>query len=298
MSAFVLLCVCLALGLLVSRFVDLPQGTSTAINFWVLNIALPALVLVQLPRLQFDMSLLFPALAPWLVIGGAAILFPWLGRRQGWSRGTVGALVLTCGLGNTAFMGLPMIEALRGEHALGTAIIADQLGSFLALSSAGIALAAFYSGRSTHIAELAKRVLLFPPFIALLLGALVNVAGGWPAWCADVLGRIGETLTPLALFSVGLQFRFGHVIAHAPRVAIGVSWKLLFAPLVAYGVATVCGLRGETATIAVLQCAMAPMISAGILAEQHELDPPLASSIVGVGILLSLLTVPLWNAVL
>jgi malate permease and related proteins len=49
------------------------------------------------------------------------------------------------------------------------------------------------------------------------------------------------------------------------------------------------------AVVAVLQCAMAPMITAGMLAEQHGLDPPLANTVVGIGILTSLATVPLWN---
>ena len=55
---------------------------------------------------------------------------------------------------------------------------------------------------------------------------------------------------------------------------------------------------GPVFAVTVLQCAMAPMITAGILAEQHGLNPPLANTIVGVGILLSLATVPLWNAFL
>src|SRR5581483_2828401 len=117
-SAFILLVVCLLLGFAAARWLHVPEGTPAAINFWVLDIALPALV-------------------PLLV-------FAWLGRRRRWSAGTIGALTLTCGLGNTAFMGLPMVEAFRGPQALGTAIIADQLGTFLALSTLGVAIAAHY----------------------------------------------------------------------------------------------------------------------------------------------------------
>jgi predicted permease len=45
---------------------------------------------------------------------------------------------------------------------------------------------------------------------------------------------------------------------------------------------------------AVLQAAMAPMISGGILAVSHRLNPPLANAMVGLGIPLSFITVPLW----
>ncbi|MEL0027587.1 MAG: AEC family transporter, partial [Perlucidibaca sp.] len=61
---------------------------------------------------------------------------------------------------------------------------------------------------------------------------------------------------------------------------------------------TVLGMHGLLLSIAVLQTAMAPMISAAILADQHGLEPDLANAILGTGILLSLLTVPLWNSVL
>jgi len=294
-TAFILLVVCLLLGFAAARWLHVPEGTPAAINFWVLNIALPALVLVQIGRLQFDASLLFPALAPWFVAIGAAFLFSWLGRRQGWSRGAIGALTLTCGLGNTAFMGLPMIEAFRGTQSLGAAIIADQLGTFLALSTLGVVFAAHYSGRSAQPAELLRRVVTFPSFLALVVAIVVRALGGWPGWCVDVLARLGATLTPLALFSVGLQFRFGDLAHHVPRVAAGLSWKLLVAPLVICIAAALLKIDHAVAAVSILQCAMAPMVSAGMLAEQHGLDPPLANTVVGIGILTSLATVPLWN---
>jgi predicted permease len=48
----------------------------------------------------------------------------------------------------------------------------------------------------------------------------------------------------------------------------------------------------------VLQAGMAPMISATIMADQHHLEPPLANTVLGLGILLSLLTIPLANGLL
>jgi malate permease and related proteins len=298
MSAFVLLCVCLGLGLAFSRSRQIPASAPAAINFWVINIALPALVLVQVPRLPLNASLVFAAAGPWLVLLGALALFAWLGRRGNWNAGTIGALVLTCGLGNTAYMGLPLIEALRGSPALGTAIIADQLGSFLALSTLGVAIAAYYSGSSAKPVELIRRVVLFPAFVALVVAFAVRGLGGWPPWCVAVLSRIGDTLTPLALFSVGLQFRFGDLSLHAPRVATGLAWKLVLAPLVILAIGSAMRVHGDILVVTVLQCAMAPMITAGILAEQHGLNPPLANTIVGIGVLISLATVPVWSALL
>ncbi len=81
-------------------------------------------------------------------------------------------------------------------------------------------------------------------------------------------------------------------------LATGLGWKLLVAPLLMLGIGTLAGIGGLTLTVSVLQAAMAPMISAAILADQHGLEPRLANTVLGAGILLSLLTVPLGNAFL
>jgi predicted permease len=51
-----------------------------------------------------------------------------------------------------------------------------------------------------------------------------------------------------------------------------------------------------TARVTILESAMAPMIMAAVVADEFDLDRQLANLMVGVGIPLSLVTVPLWNA--
>ena len=160
----------------------LPERVVPLLNGWVLRVALPALVLARIPELDADPALLAPALAPWGRLLGAALLFPLLGRALGWSRGVVGCLVITAGLGNTSFVGLPLVGALLGPEALGPAVVADQLGSFLALASAGVVLAALYAGERPDLRELVARLLRFPPLLSLPVagrrGPRRGVAGG------------------------------------------------------------------------------------------------------------------------
>jgi predicted permease len=49
-----------------------------------------------------------------------------------------------------------------------------------------------------------------------------------------------------------------------------------------------------TRTVTVFEAAMAPMIGASIVAIDHELDPPLVTLMVGLGIPLSFVTLPVW----
>ena len=56
--------------------------------------------------------------------------------------------------------------------------------------------------------------------------------------------------------------------------------------------------RGEMVHITLLEAAMAPMITAAVVANDFELDGEMANLMVGLGIPLSLLTVPLWHYLL
>ena len=298
MTALTLLFACLLLGMLVKRCARPPAGTVHGINWWVINIALPALVLQLVPKVKLDPHLWFPVATMWITFFGAWGLFAALGRWRGWSRGRVGALTLVCGLGNTSFMGYPMLQALHGSEGLTLAVVADQLGCFPLLASAGVVVANLYAGQTPQPRLILRRILTFPAFLALVAGAIVGALGGWPALADGVLGQVGATLTPLALFSVGLQFRFQLGERQAWPLALGLSWKLLLAPLASLAVGVAAGVGGLVLIVGVLQAAMAPMISAAILADEHGLEPQLANTVLGAGIVLSLVTVPLGNLLL
>jgi malate permease and related proteins len=126
----------------------------------------------------------------------------------------------------------------------------------------------------------------------------VRQLGGWPEEIATVLHRLGDTLTPLALFSVGLVFQFGALRGRGRLVMVGLGWKLLLAPAAACAVGLSAGVGGLPMLVGVLQAAQGPMITAGILAQEHRLDPELVTLVVGLGILLSFATAPLWFLVL
>ncbi|SEI46873.1 AEC family transporter [Frateuria terrea] len=298
MGALLLLFTCLVLGALVARLARPPAGLAAGLNWWVINVALPALVLELIPKLHFDRQLWFPIVAMWITFGGAWLLFGLIGSRLGWSRGRTGALVLVCGLGNTSFMGYPLMQALYGQAGLSLAVVADQLGCFPVLASAGIVVASLYAGRTPEPATIVRRIATFPAFLALVAGIGAGLFGGWPRALDAVFAPLGATLTPLALFSVGLQFRFHPGERQAAAATLGLGWKLVLAPLACWLLGAVAGVGGLVLSVGVLQAAMAPMVSATILADEYGLDPPLANTILGAGIVLSLLTIPLGSALL
>lgn len=102
MTGLALLFVCLALGIVVTQTLRPPATLASSLNWWVINIALPSMVLDLVPRIRFEPQFWFLTAANWLVFLGSALLFALLGRLLHWERARIGALSLVGGLGNTA----------------------------------------------------------------------------------------------------------------------------------------------------------------------------------------------------
>jgi predicted permease len=295
MHHLLILLLCLAAGVLLRRAGRVPDNAHAALNAVIVQLALPALTLRTLHGFTFDASHLWPVLMPWLLFALGAGVFWLAGRWLGLSRASVGALTLVGGLGNTSFVGLPMIESLHGRDGLGLGLLIDQLGSYLALSTVGVLLATAYAteGRIT-LRAMALKVATFPPFIALVAALLLRPLPFPPA--LDLaLGRLGDLLAPLALLSVGLQLRLDAVAGQVRPLCLGLGYKLLACPALVVAVLWLAGSEGGLVPrVSVIEAAMPPMIGAGIVATQARLDAPLVTTLIGIGIPVGLATAPLW----
>ena len=294
MINLILLSVCFAAGIILRRFNRMPDNAPASLNSFIIHVSLPALTLLYIHDLKLSGEVVLVALMAWLVFGLSAGFFWLVGRWLELPRATTGALIVVGGLGNTSFFGLPMVEAYYGQSGLATAIVADQLGSFFALSVLGITVAGIYSSGRPTASEIALRIVRFPPFIALLL-ALLLIPVEYADWFSALLKRLGDTLAPLALLSVGLQLRFGHVLEHGRNLALGLGFKLILAPLAIYLLyVQLLGAQGQAIQVTLFEAAMPPMITAAIVASEHDLDPDLANLMVAVGLLVSFVTLYGW----
>jgi hypothetical protein len=294
MNNLILLAACFIAGILLRRAGRMPDQAPAALNSFIIHISLPALTLLYIHDLRLSGDVLLVAAMAWIHFGLAAGFFWAVGKWLALPRPTVGALMLTGGLGNTSFLGLPMIEAYYGKEAIATGLIADQLGSFLVLSILGITVAGLYSSGAPSARVILRRIVLFPPFIALII-ALALIPATYPEWFTLLLKRLGDTLAPLALLSVGLQLRLGHVAGNGRNLVIGLLFKLLLAPLALFLLyVPLLGASGQHIQVTLFEAAMPPMITAAIVAAEHDLDPELATLMVAVGIVLSFFTLAAW----
>jgi hypothetical protein len=286
--------VCLAAGMLLRRAGRVPNDAHVAINAFIVHVALPALILKQLHGLHLSPALLYPVSMPWVMFALTVPVFIVVGRAMKFPDKVTGALIITAGLANTSFVGLPMIETFYGTKDLMIGILIDQLGSYLVLSTLGIIVISIYSSGTASWQEIVWRVATFPPLIALVAAlALGSVA--YPSWLAAMLQRLGDTLAPLALVSVGLQLRLGEFRGNGIPLVLGLGFKLVLAPLVMMMVYFgALSWHGEASRVTIFEAAMAPQIGGAIVAMQYGLPSPLITLMIGLGILLSFLTLPLW----
>lgn len=294
MANIVLLFFCLVSGIVLRATHRMPEDAPLALNGFIINLALPALVISQMHGLHLAPSLAWPILMPWLMFLLSAVAFIGLARARKLPRATTGALIMTAGLANTSFVGLPMIETFYGAQQLATGILIDQFGSYLVLSTAGITVACLFSDGVVHWRAVTHRAVCFPPLIALILSLVLGQAD-FPTWLAALVHRLGDTVAPLALVSVGLQLKLGTVSGYRSELAFGLAFKLVAAPLVMAALYSgVLHRTGDTMRVTIFEAAMGPQIAGSIVAIQYGLEPSLVTLMVGLGIPLSLMTVPIW----
>ncbi len=293
-DAFALVLAMLALGYAFQRLRVLPADAARTLNLVVLYVCLPAAVLRYAPRLHPEPALLGVIAVPWLLLLATVPAVAALSRWLAWRDEERAVLLLTVALGNTSFLGYPLTRALIGEHALPYAVVYDQFGAFLILSTFGLWVLARYGGDARPTArDMLLRLVKFPPLWALLLGFTLMPAAPAP-WIAGGLQRLSDALLPLAMLTIGLSVRLTLPREELKPLAAGLGLKLALMPALATVLAPLLGLHGDMARTTVLESAMPSMVTAGALAIAHNLAPRLAAAMVGYGVLLSLLTLPLW----
>ena len=288
------------IGIVLKKSKIIPDNFHTSLNAFVINISLSAFSLYYISKIELNSSVIYPVLVVWIGIFAAILFFAGLGKIFGWKSSLIGALIMCAGFGNTSFVGIPLIQAMYGEEGLKTVMLVDQPG-FVALSTVGILVANFYSGSKDSLLKHLSKILKFPPFIAFVIALLLNIFSiEIPKDFDEVLMKLGATTVPLALVSVGSQMQWKKIEKKEGfHLFIGLLFKLVLLPLLILVIYKyIFHQSGDVIDICILEAAMAPMITAAIIASAHDLEPKFCNLMVAVGIPLSILTVGIWHLLL
>lgn len=298
MTNFIIIAIAICTGVLLRKYKNLPNDSHRVVNLWIVNIALPAIALRYIPKMNWNWDVMLIISTPLIIFFGAFLMIAIISKFRHVPLKTKAAILLTVGFSNMSFLGYPITEAYYGEAGLQLAILCDQV-SFIVVSSLGILTATYASqGKGKlDIKDLITKVFTFPPTIAFILAFLLPQFINMNSM-DRILESLGATMVPMALFSIGLQLEFKNWKADKQLLSIALTYKLLIAPILVLGISWFFVIEKLFVQVGVIEAAMAPMVVGTIIATEFGLNPKLSNMILSFGIPISLLTTFLWYLVL
>ena len=97
----------------------------------------------------------------------------------------------------------------------------------------------------------------------------------YPIWLDDLLRRLGATLVPIALVSVGYQLHLSHVRGKVSALTVGLVFKLALAPaLILLLFAPMLGSDGQVLSVTVFEAAMGAQAKRNFEADSRDRSAP------------------------
>lgn len=250
-------------------------------NRLIMDVFMPALIFHVMIQEDFYpsqyLTLIFGGV---LIMLGSGVLAFGLSKVAGW---TPRSIIPPAMFSNWANLGIPLYVFALGDQALDGGVMLVVAGNILCFTIGTY----IYSGKLSGL-----EVLKTPIIIAVILGLTINAIGlTVPEFVDTPISMLGQVAIPLMLFSLGVRLTkvslndnvVGTVIAVFCPV-VGVSLALLvvqFLPL-----------SDLHANILILFGVLPPAIINFMLAEQYGMEPEKVASIVIIGNLLSIVTIP------
>ncbi|HEY6011029.1 MAG TPA: AEC family transporter [Nitrospirota bacterium] len=274
-----------------------------ALSTAVFHFFIPALAFRLMATASVDRSFIsIPLTGIAVVIISLALGFvlyarlPWL---RDIPRPAFGVMMLSATFGNVLYMGLPVITETLGARYGYVAVLYDLLASTPILLTIGVFIASRYgSGKDVSIGASFKRVLKLPPLWGVVAGIGVRLSGvDVPQTVLDAADLMGKAVVPVMIFTVGLALDF-HDVKRMPIALPALAIKLLVAPVLAWWIGSRLGLAGDTLKAATIEGAMPVMVLSLVIADEFELDVPLAAACITVSTVLLFFTMPVMMRVL
>lgn len=285
-------------GWLVKTIRPVPTVVTAWADRYVLQVALPAVIIAKISRVTFDADVVLPIAVAWSVMLVAIVWVLIASRLMDWSRSVTGALLLVGVLGNTSFLGIGMVESLLGSDHLASAIAYDQVGTFVGLALWGSFVASTYGAGESGWRPILNRLSRFGPFLALLASLVFRIVQ-LPDDVYSILNGIGKTVAPVAMCALGLRFTLSVDRTVRVPAICGLLAKMVIVPGLVFLVAVVTASPQDLAwSTSILQSAAPPMVTAGVVAVGAGLSGELVAYMVGVGTLVAFVSLPILSLLL
>lgn len=193
---------------------------------------------------------------------------------------------------NYGFLGWPICQVLFGAQGLLYAALYAMPINLLVYSITPVIMNR--AGTSAKFFD--KSVLVNLPVYATVIGLGLLISGvKLPPFVADLSGMVGATQTPLSMIVVGMILATANLkeIVKGVRPYLYSVLRLLILPVAAFLVLRAAGLSGLMLSVPVIITAMPTGTMVVVLAKKHHTDALLASRLIIISTLLSVITIPL-----
>ncbi|MBT9130305.1 MAG: hypothetical protein DDT42_00710 [candidate division WS2 bacterium] len=286
----VTLLVLIALGFFCKKIKLISDEGSLILKSIVFNITLPALVFMSIRGASWTPEYLKIPLVVWLSVIFLGIIIYFFSRLLRFNKELTAILVLTGVMGNTTFLGYPIVKTLLGAESLPYGIVYDQSSflflfllwlpftAYIFLNSDGVSKKVNYSVLDTLIKN--------PPLIAIIVAIILrNIF--LPAFVIDSLNIIAQSTTLLVMLFVGTMLNLDIKKEEIMFVGLILLFKQLCFPAVNYLFSIFLGVSNQITQAILVQASMPVMIVSIIYGGQIGLNASLISKIVTISTVLS-----------
>ena len=259
------------------------QATRRTITVLLWSV-LPFIYFFTIARLEIDARVTGGIALAYASLTVVALLAWFVGTRVlGLSAAGTGALIITCIVANTGYLGIPLCASLFGAEGLGQAVAFDALVNSPIFLTIGVAIGAGLGTRAGGTPKERFRSFLRgnPPMLAVVLGMLAP-----DALSPDALHAAAEALAyavlPVGFLIVGVtlaseagdgELAFPPPIT--PPVVVAVGLRLVVAPALLLGLSA---LVTEVPDAFVVEAAMPTGVNALVVGHAYGLDLRIASA--------------------
>jgi len=282
----------IVVGILLRQIGWVTEKRIGSLNRVLIFFFIPLLTIVNIPKLQLNLELIWLSISPFLVFIFGFMMFEILAKARNIKQETKQVLILTGGISSTSFVGFPIFEFLYGDLGLSYGILMSVGGTILVFNTLGIGLLFRYSDSTVSIGMLLKKILTFFPFVIFLISLLLNFYSfQFSPLVEDVLIVLAKPFSFLALLAIGMQIDFTSFRNNYFPLLCGQIYKLIMAPLI------ICLLgllffpmNSLVFKISILGAGIGSMNAISIMTAEKKLNPELAIAMPAIGIPLSFFT--------
>ncbi|MBN1322941.1 MAG: AEC family transporter [Methanotrichaceae archaeon] len=289
------------LGLALRRRAIISVGDRPLLSRLVTDVAVPAMILLQLSRQGMGAANLL-ALGAMLASLLILLVLSWaIGRLLKLSRPQMGSFILVSSFGNAATLGYALVLQTfpNDPRLLSEAALVAGLGSAVPAFVLGMAIAIYYGkGEGGSLRGDLMEIISSPITASLILALIVNwIHPSLEGPLADVLIRllqvIEDSLTLLVTLAIALMLRpISLRLLGISSLAV-IALKLIANPLLTlfFGLNEV--LPVEDIEVLMMLAAMPSGAIVALFADRYGCDGALASALVIITFIISLVTLPL-----